>query len=473
MARGGALSLARLLSGVVRVKILALSLGVGGVGVYALLLQLYATGVAIASMSLAIPIINLGRPSIVAGDHAEAGRVAGTALAVVAVNAALLVLVAAGLGEELLDYLDISDQARGLVWPIALAIMFGAFAGAFWEGLSFLCDRFDTYVRVGIIGSVAETLFVAAAAWTYGLRGAIIAMPLGSAALVLAYALLMRRDPTAREVLGRLSVRLSYLPRLFAYSAMMFATVALTNAGLTLMRSRVLVEAGAAANGYLQTATALSSYILAFVMTGFWGHLHARAAAEGDTPAVRAELARSLELGMLIAFAGCGAAAVLAPFLIPLFYSSQFGGGVAMTIAYMPGEFCFQLLSMLIAYQLTINRRRLYLALNLGYVGLLAGLGFLLIPALGAFGYVAAHVAASLAMVAAAAAIAWRTGQVTAGIGARALALLIVLAAVCAALFAGRGAGQPLWVIALAFLPFALGGCLVLYRLLRPSPATA
>ena len=465
MTWGGALSLARLLSGLVRIKVVALALGVSGVGVYSILLQLYATGVAVASMSLAIPIINLGRPSIVSGDFAEAGRIAGTALLVVAVNVALLILLAAGFGQPLLDYLSIGKAMHGLVWPIAIAIMFGALSGAFWEGMSYLCDRFDTYVRVGIIGTIAETLFVATAAWTYGLRGAIVAMPFGTAAMFIAYALLMRREATAHEVLRRLSVRLSYLPRLFAYSALMFATVALTNAGLTLMRSRVLIEAGAAANGYLQTVTALSSYILAFVMTGFWGHLHARAAGEGDTPAVRAELAKSLELGLLIAFSGCGAAAVLAPYLIPLFYSREFSGGVAMMIAYMPGELCFQLLSMLIAYQLTVNRRRLYLVLNLGYIGLLVGLGLLLIPRLGAFGYVVAHVIAATVMVAAAGIIAWRNGQIRLPLLLSAAAAIALLAAMGGALLYFDTASN-VFLRLIFLLPVALS-CMVLLRELR------
>jgi O-antigen/teichoic acid export membrane protein len=244
------------------------------------------------------------------------------------------------------------------------------------------------------------------------LRGAIYAMPVSSVVLVAAYALLVGRDRTARQVLHSLSVSVAQLPSLFTYSAMMFATIALTNIGLTFTRAKLLVDAGAQANGYLQTATAISAYILTFVTTGFWGHVHARAAAAGDTPEIRAELGKALRLAMLVSFTGCGTAAMLARYLIPLFYSGQFGPAEALMIAYMPGELCYQLLFLLTAYQLTVSRRRRYFSWSLGYVVLLVSIGYLAIPRFGAPGYVGAHVSSALVMVCVAAAVCLRSGQI-------------------------------------------------------------
>lgn len=473
VTRGGLLSVTRLLTGVVRVKIVALALGVEGIGIYAILLQLYLTGVAAVSMSLAVPIINLGRPKLIAGQIGEAGSVAGTALAVIGVNTLLLFLLAAAFGEALLGQLGVSITAHDLVWPIAIAIVIGACSAAFWEGMSYLCDRFDIYVRVGMIGAAADMLLVAGAAAAFGFKGAVFALPVGTAVMFGAYALFIGRDPTARDLLVNLSTRIALLPQLFAYSAMMFSTVALTNAGQTFLRSRVLIAAGATANGYLQTVTSLSSYLLAFVMTGFWGHLHARAAAEGDTPAVREELAKSLNLGLLISFTGCGAAAVLAPIIIPLFYSHQFAPAVVELIAYLPGELCFQLLSMIIAYQLTVSRRRIYLALNLGYIVLLVAVGTLLIPRIGGFGYIAAHIAASMIMLSAAGFLGWNEGQFTGRFLAMVTIMVLLLAALSIALLYGRQAGFSPRYLLPAILPFAISGGIIFLRLFGPPAAIA
>ncbi len=464
---GGTLSLVRLASGVVRVKVLALALGVEGIGVYAILLQLYLTGVAAVSTSLAVPIINLGRPKLATGAVEEAGQVVGTAVAVLIVNSLILLLLASAFGESLLVQIGVNPAGHQFVWPIALAIVVGAFSSALGEGFAFLTDRFDTYVRVGMIGATADMLLVAGGAALFGIQGAVVGIAIGTAVMFAAYAMLIGRDATAREVLQNLSARVALLPKLFTYSAMMFATVAMTNIGLTFLRSLVLMGSGPAANGYLQVVTALSAYMLAFVMTGFWGHLYSFAAAEGDTPAVRHELGKSLEFGLLISFTGCGVAAVLAPFIIPLFYTSDFAAAANQLIAYLPGEFCFQILSMLIAYQLTVSRKRIYLALNVGYIALLVAAGSMLIPMVGGSGYVAAHILASAVMAAIATATAWRWGQIGGRLIATGGMMLAALAAVCAALLYARLAGYSAYYVLPAILPFAVSGIVVLVRIAR------
>jgi PST family polysaccharide transporter len=466
MTRGGVLSLARLLSGLVRIKIVALSLGVAGIGVFSLLQQVNMTGLAIVSMGLAVPIINLGRPSIASGDIEKAGAVAGTALVMIAINACLLLVAALAAGGLLFREIGIGTLDPMLLWPVVLAIVIGAVSGSFWEGLSFLSDRFDIYVRVGIFAAIADMVVTGLCAWLFGLRGAIIAMPASVIALLGGYAFLLSRDAVARKVLRNLSVDFGQLPRVLTYSAMMFGTGVVTNLGLTATRAKVLVEAGAGANGYLQTATSMAAYVLAFVTTGFWGHLHARAAAEGDSPEVRAELHKALRLGLLISFSGCGAAAVLAPWLIPLFYSGQFKGGIELMVAYMPGELCFQFLFVFTAYQLTISRRRRYLGWSLGYIVLLAATGAIAIPRFGAPGYVGAHIAASALMLAVAAASCWRSGQLRPSLLAFAGGLILVLAAVCTGLLYlnARGIAGPITLVAV--IPFAIAGAFALLELL-------
>ena len=381
-SRGSLLSFARLVSGLIRVKIVALALGVGGVGLFALAQQFNLTAVSLVSMSLAVPMINLGRPFVTSDRFEEAGRIAGTALAIVLSNAALLLLLSLLFGRSALLRIGHGNIDPLLLWPLIAAIVLGAIASSFWEGLSYLSDRFDIYVKAGIASAIGDLIFVGIGAWTHGLRGAILAMPAAPLILVLGYAVLLHRDGNASAVMGKLSFSRRELPRLLAFSAMMFAAVGLTNVGLTAARTSVLLHSGAAANGNLQTATSLSAYILAFVTTGFWGHLHARAAAAGDVAEVRRELNQALEQGLLISFTGCGIAAVLPDLLLPLFYSKQFAGGARLVTAYMPGEFCFQFLTLLISYQLTVTRRRRYLAWSLGYVALLLSVAILLVPRL-------------------------------------------------------------------------------------------
>jgi O-antigen/teichoic acid export membrane protein len=471
MSRGAALSLARLLSGVVRIKVVALAIGVGGVGFFALAQQVNLTAVSIVSMSLAVPMINLGRPPVAIGKFDKAGQVAGTALAILLTNVAVLLILSFVFGSTMVLRIGEGQIDPMLLWPLVTAIMFGALASGFWEGMSYLSDRFDIYVKAGIAAAIADMVLVAGGAWAGGLRGAIIAMPAGPLALFLSYSVLLGRDGVARQILGHLSAAKAQLPRLLTYSAMMFAAVALTNVGLTAARTSVLVHAGAAANGNLQAATSLSAYILAFVTTGFWGHVHARAAAAGDTAEVRAEFNHALEGGLLISFTGCGTAAVLADYLLPLFYSHQFSGAAPLVIAYMPGELCFQFLTLLISYQLTLSLRRRYLAWSLGYIALLVATAAIAVPRYGAGGYVAGHIAASALMVAVAGFICWRGGQIRAQIIGLAASLLLVLAGTSTALLVFREeAGR--WVL-IALFPFLISGSIVARQFLHGAGLSA
>lgn len=460
MARGAALSFARLGSGLVRVKFVALALGVSGVGIYSLVQQVNMTAMGLVSWSLAVPIINLGRPLVAGGRAAEAGRIAGTALAMVALNSLVLLIVAALFGASFFGWIGAGMLDPMLIWPVVLASIIGAFASSFWEGLSFLSDRFDAYVKVGIASTLADMVFIAAGAWFYGLRGAIIALPAGSIVSFAAYALYLARDPVGKAVLHNLSVSVAQLPRLLTYSAMMFGAIALTNIGLTAARTKVLLDAGPAANGELQVVTSLAAYTLAFVTTGFWGHMHARAAAAGDTDEVRAHLDQALRLALLISFTGCGLAMVLADYLVPLFYSPRFTGAVPLMIAYMPGELCYQLLTLLTAYQLTISRRRRYLIWSLGYVGLLVAIAAVAIPRFGPGGYVVAHVAAAATMLGLSGWICWRTGQITTRFVLFGAGLVALLALMSGGIFVVHGQSK-VWVLA-ALIPVLVTGTIAL-----------
>lgn len=466
MARGGALSLVRLMSGLVRIKILALVIGATGVGVYSLLLQMYLTGVALTSMSLAVPIINLGRRHVVDREFNQAGSIAGTAFAVISLNWIALLLVVGLFGQSLLAHFGMADVRHDLVWPVLIAILFGALSGGFGEGLSFVSNRFDAYVRAGIMAAVADMVFVAGAAWIYGLRGAVFAMPIGPFLMLATYWLSLRRDAQAAQVLRNLAVRVAELPRLFAYSGMMLGSVALTNLGLTFLRSRVLIEAGAAANGYLQVATSVSAYILSFITTGFFGHLYAHAAASGDTPEVRIELDKTLRLGLLISFCGCGTAAVLADFLIPLLYSGEFRPAAQLLTAYMPAELAFQFVTNITAYQLTVSLRRRYLALSQSYIGLLVISGLIFIPRAGALGYVGAHSVAAVTTLIAACTLARRSKQLSWGFLSLMMILMATLTAVCGILFYLRLRGYSGAILLPALVPFAIGGCVLLRQFL-------
>ncbi len=201
-------------------------------------------------------------------------------------------------------------------------------------------------------------------------------------------------------------------------------------------------------------------------MTGFWGHLHPLAAAHGDTHEVRRELSRSLHLGLLISFTGCGVAAVTAPVIISIFYSRAFADAADLAGRLHAGRTMFP--AVLDACRLPADRQseaKLQLGLNLGYIALLVGAGIALIPSLGGGGYVAAHVAASFVMAIAALFIAANRGRINSSLVAKSAAMIVVLTAVAVVLLYGRQAGYLTLALMPLILPFAISGSIMLFRL--------
>lgn len=397
LVQGGGLSLVKLATGLVKIKLLALALGVEGVGLLSLGLQFQAMAVALVSMSLAVGVINLGRPNWVADDARAAGAVLGTALALVGLNVLLFfggVALFTGLkGTPLGDVRSVGLGGLGPagLWSLALAAAVVSFANVLWEGMSFLTDHFNVYVRSNIVAALGDALLFSLGAWWFGLPGALLASLLGSLVLFGAYTLLSRRTLATRRILAHLSVDRARIAPLLSYSALMLGSTALGQVCVFGARAHLTATAGEAANGYLQVVTALAAYLLPFVMTGVWGHLHPMAAASGDSTEARGELRRTLLVSMRLGSAGCVAVVVGAPLLVQLVYTREFLAAQPMIPVYFAGELAYMFLSVLGAYLLAVGHKRAYfVGYGTYHLLLLAGV-VMLTTSFGPWGYVLSH----------------------------------------------------------------------------------
>lgn len=395
IAAGSGLSLVKLFAGLAKIKVLALLLGVDGLGLLSLGLQFQAMAVGLVSMSLAVGVINIGRPLWMAEDVKATGAILGTALALVTINS-FIFLGGFALFQNSFDSSWVrafEAQGSDLLWPLALAAVVVSYANVLWEGLSFLVDRFDIYVRTNIVATLCDALLFAGGAWFFGLTGALVASLLGSLSLFISYTFFSIKAPATRQILAHLRVERVRVAPLLSYSVLMLSTAAMGLASMFLSRAHLTSVVGVAANGYLQVVTALAAYLLPFVMTGVWGHLHPAAAASGDTLAARVELSRTLLVSLRLAAAGCIAVVVSAPLLIPLVYTSVFLVARQYIAVYFVGELFFMFLSVMGAYLLAVGHKRVYLLGYAFYHGVLLVGVTMTAATLGPWSYVLSHVA--------------------------------------------------------------------------------
>lgn len=393
LIQGGGLSLVKIVCGLLKLKVLAATLGIADFGVLSLLLQSQNVMIALISMGLSLGVINLGRPRFSAGRIAESGQVAGTAAGLVGINAIAFLMLFLTFGDDVKSHYLGRNAHELSIWPIAVAAVCASFAGGFWEGILFLTSRFDLYVRSSMAAAVVDALLFMAATILFGLTGAVYASMLSAIGLLIAFTVAGTRSKESRLVTKAARFQFSYVRPLLGFGTLMLATTALSNIFLFLARSRIVATVGPEENGLLQVSTTLAAYFLPFLTTGIHGHLFPIAAAHGDTDHVRTELRKTIDACVPVASAGCIGIVLTAPLVVPIIYSRAFSAGLAYLSFYFIGEFLFIIGTIYGIYLLAINEKRAYFLGTLVYSTLLFAGVAIDIASTGAWSYVISHIA--------------------------------------------------------------------------------
>jgi polysaccharide transporter, PST family len=323
LKQGALLSVVKLALGLIKIKILAILLGVEGIGLLSLALQFQATVMVLVSMTMTVVVINLGRPSLVGGSAKESGQLLGTALFLIAVNA-VIVIAGSWLLQDVLALGALIEAKNLSLVPVLAAAIVTAFALVIWESLAFLVDRYDLYVRSNIFGTAFDTVLFAFCSWQFGLGGALFAILLSSIAQFLIYAKFLSPIAAVRQVLALMKFEPSNIKPMLKLALSMQTTSLLVLLSPLIARGHVVFSAGEVANGYLQVITALAAYLLSFATNGVWGHLHPYVSGHGDTPESKHEFQQTLLKLLPLAALAYIFTVVGAPVLLPLVYTKDF-----------------------------------------------------------------------------------------------------------------------------------------------------
>ncbi len=391
LREGALLSASKLLCGVLKIKVIALALGVQGVGLLSLAMQFQGTALTFISLSLAVVIINQGRTFMEQGDPRRSGQVLGTGIAIMSASAGVFVALAFMLnwGFQLGGRIGIDSF---VLVAVAISAFVMAASSVVWESTCFLIDKYPVYVRVNIISAFVDSVVIALGAWFYGVDGALYALLLTSVAQFVVYYFLVVRDEGARELLGNLRVERTLLLPMFRQCLSVQATSILVQLSPLLARGHIILVKGNVENGYLQVGTALAAYLLPFVMNGVWGHLHPYVAANGDSAESRKELSATLEKVMPMAALACVFVVVASPFLISVFYTGDFLPARRLMVFYFAAEVMFIGLSVLTAYVVAAKMYLYCFAAYAIYHVILLSCVFMFSNEFGSMSYVLGHI---------------------------------------------------------------------------------
>lgn len=363
---GGALSITRLLTGFVRIKYVALVLGTAGVGFLSQATQLQLLGISIASLSLAVGIINrMGALGPAKRDHE--GRMLATAFTAEITIAAVLIVLAVLSPGRLTTALFGADTplaSFGLSTLEVLAVVFSVplsvVASGYLEGVFFGGGRYDLYVKASIWATVTGFAATVVMIWLWRLPGAFWSIFASSALLLTAFLAFVRRIRPFSH-LFRFGFDRSEANALVRFSIVMLVSSALVPTARLWVQRDVIVRYGPAANGLLQVPLAITAYYTPFLTNALWGRLHPAITRVGNGPEGRRELTAALRMTTILATAAIAAILFLKDILVPLAYSRAFVPATRLLPAELVGDYFYFVALTFSVYALGLSRLRVYL----------------------------------------------------------------------------------------------------------------
>ena len=356
----GGSSVASILLGIVRTKVLALLIGPAGVG----LAGLYLSTTNLVTAIFGLGIGESGVRSIAAG--AEHGAPAAIGQTAATVRRASLICGIAGLGFVLVFSRPLSRWTFGSdahVWDLALlsiTVLFGAVSGgqlALVQGMR----RIGDLAKINVLGALWGTVLSIPIIYVLGARGVAPFLVAASAAALATSWWYARALDGLHSRIGWRDFGREARPLLRLGFAFMVASL-MTMGTAYVLRLLVLHHLGMSATGIYQAAANLSSVYVAVILRAMFTDFYPRLTAAADDPREFAALVNhQITVGALLALPGSLATITLAPLVITAFYSSEFLSAVAILRWQVMGVF-LQALSWPMGYMLRAkSHRRLFL----------------------------------------------------------------------------------------------------------------
>ena len=415
---GGVLSLTRLATGFVRIKYVALVLGTAGVGFLSQATQLQLLGISIASLSMAVGIIN--RMGAVAGKPEYERRLLSTAFtAQTTISLALLLgalvfarpLTTAVFGADALAHSPISTlDILAVIFSVPLSVV----ASGYIEAVFFGSGQYPLYVRASMWATVLGFLATLGIIWVWRLPGAFWSFFVASALLSTSFIVFVRRVRPLPE-LFRFGFDRSEANALIRFSAAVLVSGALVPTARLWVGRHVIESFGIDAAGLLQVPFAVNAYYTPFLTNALWGRMHPAVTRVGPSPEGRRELTTALRLTVGMATAAIVSILFLKDLLVPLAYSRAFLPAARLLPVQLFGDFFYFVGLPFTVYALGISRLRVYLAAWVSYAIVAVVSSFALMPAFGLYGVPAGYGVSSA--IGATVALVWLITRKEEGLG--------------------------------------------------------
>lgn len=395
---GGFLGVLRLGVGFVRVKFLALMVGIAGVGLMAQANQFYLFSLSVITLSMAAGIINRIRaPGRLNNRHLQA-QTQGTALVTILALIFIFLIIVIIFQNSIINQAFRGSLSFKQFIPALIGLPFAAIASGYFEGIYFSRDRYDLYIKSSAWASIIEIFSYITLVSLYGLQGALVALGLSGIILFVSFSIHLKKLNEKLTTLISFHFNWTELYEILKYCVAVISGAGVGYFVILWLRGDVLQFLGPSGNGLLQPALALSAYTLPLITNGIWGHLHPEGSKSGDTSAARVELSKVL---LMVLFLSAGASITLLTFcdtIIWLAFSKEFVQSRILFPYQFTADFFYHIFYVLSVYFLSTSRLKNYIFLWLTYFSILFFSVKILMPLLGITAYSLGHFISSFTM---------------------------------------------------------------------------
>lgn len=396
---GGA-SVANIVIGLARSKVMALLLGPSGLGLVALLLNVVSTGAVVAALGINQPAVRdlaeaNGRDDAVAVARIRAAIFRLTALLAV-VGGGAFWLLRGPIARTVLNDAGLAPTLGWLALAVALTVISGS-QMALLNGYR----RIGDIARLQVLSALLSTVAGVAVLAVYGERGVIAYIVAAPAAAVViglwATARLPRPAPISAQTLRTAPASHAIGWSMVRLGASFMLAGLVQMAGLLVIRVIVLRHLGPPALGDFSAAWMISMTYVGFVLQAMGTDYLPRLAAVVDAPAtVNRMVNEQTEIALILAAPVLIGVQAAAPWLIHLLYSSEFSGTTAILRWQILGD-VLKIVSWPLGFILIATRRgKTFLAAEAASMAVFVGVVWALVDAFGVaatgFGFVVTYV---------------------------------------------------------------------------------
>jgi FkbM family methyltransferase len=397
---GGALSAVRLVTGFLRSKYVALSLGLAGVGLISQGAQLQLLLASLATLGISTAIVNVyNDPKL---TSLEKEHCLQTALTVQLTAALVCIVFGFWKLHGIAALSGASSSETALFLPVLMSIPVMIAVVGYLDPILLATGRYRDWVRAsmasGVLGFIS---FLVLAKWM-GISGAFwgfLSIPVISLVCYLSVFRQLQKKSTTGPLFPGI-FKFGFSLKMFkAFLNISFVTLLPAALGyfLTLsLRGKLVTLLGAEANGLQQVPFAITAYLTPFLTNALWGRLQPMVSATGDSPSARKELGFILRFTLIATTAFATGMMVFAPFFIRMAYSSQFLPATRLVPFQLLGDFFYFLAFPLSVYFLGISRFRDYLFGWITYYVGYAAICWYLIPKMGLLSLPISYIFASV-----------------------------------------------------------------------------